>query len=176
MSGGSQRSTLGDTRHLDVRLGALVGTNRVVSQTHSEMNILFRKNFQSDANKGGYGASRARGKRTGDYGYSAMDEHHSSYRTHIFLNPSNLPQEYEDEVTKRTSFTSMNWSTPGTTRRKPSGGRSDYPFGQLDTPTRQVRASPSVSWRSHGNALTTERTAFEPITYSTIDQLSAFFL
>lgn len=141
------------------------------------MNILFRKNFQSDANKGGYGASRARGKRTGDYGYSAMDEHHSSYRTHIFLNPSNLPQEYEDEVTKRTSFTSMNWSTPGTTRRKPSGGRSDYyPFGQLDTPARQVREyrTSVISCRCHGNALTTELTAFEPITYSIIDQLIAF--
>lgn len=128
------------------------------------MNILFRKNFQSDANKGGYGASRARGKRTGDYGYSAMDEHHSSYRTHIFLNPSNLPQEYEDEVTKRTSFTSMNWSTPGTTRRKPSGGRSDYyPFGQLDTPARQVReylCQLSLSWQRADNRTDCFRTHY----------------
>lgn len=136
------------------------------------MNILFRKNFQSDANKGGYGASRARGKRTGDYGYSAMDEHHSSYRTHIFLNPSNLPQEYEDEVTKRPSFGMMNWSTPGTTRRKPSGGRSDYyPFGQLDTPTRQVRQLSVVVMATRWQH---QVTAFEPITYSIIDQLSAF--
>lgn len=108
------------------------------------MNILFRKNFQSDGSKG-FGNSRARGrggggmgKRTGDFGYSSMDDHHA-YRTHIFLNPSNLPQEYEDDVqtslsSKRPSVTLMKWATGGT-KRKPSGGKGDLPN---DTPSRQV--------------------------------------
>lgn len=110
------------------------------------MNILFRKNMQSQASKERYSKPRPRGKtgmggkRTGDYGYSSVDAH--TFRTHIFLNPSNLPQEYEDEVpssltAKRPSVTLMKWATGGA-KRKPSGGKSDYPLNQSDTPSRQV--------------------------------------
>ncbi|KAG8287808.1 hypothetical protein J6590_030370 [Homalodisca vitripennis] len=105
------------------------------------MNILFRKNFQSDGAKGRV-RSGGGAKRTGDYyGYSAMEDHHGGYRTHIFLNPSNLPQEYEGDLpsslsAKRPSVTLMRWATGGT-KRKPSGGKTDYPLNQNDTPSRQ---------------------------------------
>lgn len=104
--------------------------------------------MQSQATKDRYSKPRARGKtgmggkRTGDFGYSSMDAYHT-FRTHIFLNPSNLPQEYEDEVTssltsKRPSITLMKWATGGA-KRKPSGGKADFPpQNQNDTPSRQV--------------------------------------
>lgn len=122
------------------------------------MNILFRKNFHAEGGgcKERYGKVGGRhrgnkghshGKRSRECGYSVMEEHHA-LRTHIFLSPSNMPQEYEEEVppvspstlaNKRPSVTLMKWAVGGT-KRKPSGGRSDFFLNQTDTltPSRQV--------------------------------------
>ncbi|XP_046670663.1 uncharacterized protein LOC124360802 [Homalodisca vitripennis] len=142
------------------------------------MNILFRKNFQSDGAKGRV-RSGGGAKRTGDYyGYSAMEDHHGGYRTHIFLNPSNLPQEYEGDLpsslsAKRPSVTLMRWATGGT-KRKPSGGKTDYPLNQNDTPSRQVSFNngsgrPGV-YNTTGPIVLQSVPRAEPITLATLDR------
>jgi len=109
-----------------------------------------------------------------------MDDHYA-YRTHIFLNPSNLPQEYEDDVShslssKRPSVTLMKWATGGT-KRKPSGGKSDYPLNQ-DTPSRQVSfnnggggSRPGVYNNTKTQPITLQSVPrAEPITLATLDR------
>uniref|UniRef100_A0A1B6D658 DUF7153 domain-containing protein n=1 Tax=Clastoptera arizonana TaxID=38151 RepID=A0A1B6D658_9HEMI len=154
------------------------------------MNLLFRKNFQGDGGckercskfggrsrgKGGHGVH---GKRNRESGYTVMEEHH--YRTHIFLSPSNMPQEYEDDIqvppsnlaSKRSSVTLMKWSVGGT-KRKPSGGRTDF-INHTDS----LSSSRQVSFCNGGGRkgvvntspnVVTQVPRAEPITLATIDR------
>lgn len=112
------------------------------------MNLLIRKNFHSEGGGGGGGGgggSKDRGfskvaggrhrkgvhgKRSRETGgYSMMEEHHS-YRTHIFLSPSNLGQDLDDSVTpSKPSYAFLKWALNGIKRKSSGTGRVELGIG-----------------------------------------------
>ncbi|XP_075227004.1 uncharacterized protein LOC142327663 isoform X2 [Lycorma delicatula] len=155
------------------------------------MNILIRKNFQSDGSKERYGKVGGRhrskgvhGKRSRDSGYSVMEEYHS-VRTHIFLSPSNLalqdseesdPERYPSLAHKRPSVTLMKWAVGGGGsggKRKPSGGRTDYlPMSQTGnlTPSRQVSFNNGNAKPNTAPIALQQVPRAEPLTLATLDR------
>lgn len=104
------------------------------------MNLLIRKNFHSKGGGGGGGGggSKDRGlckvsggrnrkgvhsKRSRETGgYSMMEEHHS-YRTHIFLSPTNVGQENEEtSPASRPSYAFIKWAINGIKRKSSGAG------------------------------------------------------
>ncbi|XP_067000199.1 uncharacterized protein [Anabrus simplex] len=115
------------------------------------MNILFRKHFHSEAERGSYGKvghkhARSPGKRSRECGgYSIMEEHH--FRTHIFLNPTGGGCQGCAETSdtgsgqRRPSVTLMKWAVGGGGsggRRKPSFPVSRSEETPTPTASRQV--------------------------------------
>nr|XP_018906961.1 PREDICTED: uncharacterized protein LOC109036967 isoform X1 [Bemisia tabaci] len=131
------------------------------------MNILFRKNFRTEASKepkygkvgGGVGGCGGAGRRRGvsagaggvhgnrkrDSGYTMMESH--SYRTHIFLSPITGPQDAEEDPaavrSSSSSYAFLSWSNM---KRKPSLPGRTEPAPLLppsNYPSRQVSFSGS---------------------------------
>ena len=136
------------------------------------MNILFRKHFHGESERGygkvgggGKGGKGVHGKRSRESGYTVMEEHH--YRTHIFLSPvgGGCQGCLESEMTqRRPSVTLMKWAVGGVgsgNRRKPSGRTDNTSLMVPETPT--PTASRQVSFSSGARSGTgTYNTANSP--------------
>ncbi|XP_069695107.1 uncharacterized protein [Periplaneta americana] len=153
------------------------------------MNILFRKHFHAEPERGygkvgGKGNKGVHGKRSRESGYTVMEEHH--YRTHIFLSPTGGGcqgcLEAEPMTQRRPSVTLMKWAVGGVggNRRKPSG-RTDNAPAETPTPTASRQVSFSSGARqgagaygtgaaSPPNATTQPPATREPVTLATLNR------
>ncbi|KAI5699644.1 uncharacterized protein LOC103516041 isoform X1 [Diaphorina citri] len=155
------------------------------------MNLLIRKNFHSEGGGGG-GGSKDRGftkvsgtrhrkgvhgKRSRETGgYSMMEEHHS-YRTHIFLSPSNVGQENEESVTaSKPSYAFIKWAINGIKRKSSGTGRVELGIGmnpQESASSSQVSFDRTSgrpgNYSSPGTALEPISKA-EPVTFANLDR------
>lgn len=109
------------------------------------MNILIRKNFNAesggrDRSHGKLGTrprkshSGVHGNRSRDSVFCNMEDHCCSYRTHLFLNTTNSPQEYEEDTASTTqtksSFPFLRWAI-SSIKRKSSTNKCDYLINQI---------------------------------------------
>lgn len=154
------------------------------------MNLLIRKNFHSEGGGGGggskdrgfskVGGSRHRkgvhGKRSRETGgYSMMEEHHS-YRTHIFLSPSNVGQESDDTTTaSKPSNAFLKWALNGMKRKSSGTGRCELGIGlnpQESASSSQVSFDRTSgrpgNYSSPGTAESTSNA--EPVTFANLDR------
>ncbi|KAJ9582499.1 hypothetical protein L9F63_003192, partial [Diploptera punctata] len=144
------------------------------------MNILFRKHFHGESDRGGYGkvggSKGVKGKRSRESGYTVMEEHH--YRTHIFLSPvgGGCQGCLESEMTqRRPSVTLMKWAVGGVgsgNRRKPSGRTEMVPETPTPTASRQVSFSSGARTGTGSYNTATSPTAAnrEPVTLATLNR------